>query len=480
MKRFAVLASFFLLSVSLSAVSVLAETPVERHGRLAVVGNRLVNERGAPVQLRGMSFFWSMAGEGRDYYNADVVNWLVDDWKVSVVRAAMGVDENWGSGSTGYLAGDKSGTVSNKQRVFDVVDAAVAKGIYVIIDWHSHNEGNTEQAKEFFQEMAAKYKDIPNVLYEIFNEPKNGGTGVTNATFWADKVKPYAQTVVDAIRAIDPKNVIIVGTPEWCADVSVATENPVDGDNLVYTVHFYSAYTYHKESLRKKVRTSLDTHNKSVFVSEFGVCMNTGKTPLDTAEATTWLNFLDSNKVSWVNWSISYKDEGASALKPTVKKFDGNWTADDLTVSGAYIREKLIAAAQKEDEEWSTAAQETERVIPNSKTTEAAAVTPIKITASVFSAGPIPTGKASSVKFFWQGKAVKGGSIQIYDAVGNGVKSIAIKNIPATDSPKQTIGAWDLTDAKNRRVPAGSYLLKGKLIKQDGSVVPISSIIVIN
>jgi len=427
-----------------------------------------------------MSFFWSMAGEGRDYYNADVVNWLADDWKVNVVRAAMGVDENWGAGSTGYLAGDKSGTVSNKQRVFDVVDAAIAKGIYVIIDWHSHTaHQNTAKAKEFFEEMATKYGDKPNVLYEVFNEPQNGGMGVNAATFWANTVKPYMETVVAAIRAIDPANIIIIGTPSWCQDVDVAAANPVNGANLAYVQHFYS-YS-HKEPLRVKARAALNTSNKAVFVSEFGVCKSDGKTPLDTAEATKWLNFLDSNYVSWVNWSVSYKDEGASALKPSVKKFDGNWTVDDLTESGAYIRGKLIAAAQKEDNEWNTATFVTDLVIPNTQQTGgSAAIAPVSAQSNSFSVGPIPASKSKGgVKFFWQGKAVAGGSLFIYDALGNTVKNIRINEISASNPSKRTIGAWDLTDAKSRRVKTGSYFVKGKVIVQNGSVANVSSIIVV-
>jgi len=422
-----------------------------------------------------MSFFWSMAGEGRSYYNAAVVNLLADDWKVNVVRAAMGVDETWGN-DKGYLAGDNSGGVSNKQRVFDVVDAAIAKGIYVIIDWHSHNANNAEQAKTFFQEMANTYKDVPNVLYEIFNEPTNAPPANAN-TFWDNTVKPYAETVVSAIRAIDPDNVIIVGTPTWCADVDAATRNPVNSNNLVYTVHFYSAYTLHKQTLRDKVTKSLNEHNKAVFVSEFGVCMNTGATPLDTAEATTWLNFLDENKVSWVNWSICYKDEGASALKPTVRKFDGNWTLEDLSESGKYIRNKLIAASQREETEWSTSTLTTDLVIPNSQQTDkSAAISPVAAQSNNFSVGPTPA--SGGVKFFWQGKPVTGGTLFIYDALGNSVKSVGISDASSGNPSKRVIGSWDLTDAKGRRVAAGTYLVKGA-VTQNGNAAAVSSIVVV-
>jgi endoglucanase len=309
-----------------------SQTPVKQHGWLAVNGNRLVDQSGKPVQLRGMSFFWSILSEGYVYYNANAVKWLANDWKVSVVRAAMGVNEDWGKG---YLNGGKD---VNKQRVVTVADAAIAKGIYVIIDWHSHNaHTHTDSAKVFFEEMARKYKDVPNVLYEIYNEPTGG-----NADAWTNDIKPYAQTVVNAIRAIDPNNVIIIGTPMWCLNPNIATANPVDGENLVYSMHFLSA-SHSSESYRANVRASLNTHNKAVFVSEFGVCKSDGGGPPSLTETTKWLDFLDSNEVSWVNWSVTYNNECGSALKSSVRKFDGNWTTDDLTESGTYIRNRLRA-----------------------------------------------------------------------------------------------------------------------------------------
>jgi endoglucanase len=463
MNRFA---SFLLLAVSLSVVSALAETPVERYGQLYVDGNRLMSKKtGKPVQLRGMSFYWSMGPGGRDYYNANVVKWLAEDWKANVVRAAMGVDENWGADQKGYLNGDNSGGVSNKKRTLDVVEAAIANGIYVIIDWHSHNAGNTQQAKTFFQEMANQYKGVNNVIYEIFNEP---------TTTWKT-VKSYSETVVSAIREIDPDNVIIIGTPSNSKDVDVASADPVNGANLVYSLHFYAAS--HKNELRTKARTAMNA-NKAIFVSEFGVCHYSGGDPVNLDETTTWLNFLDSSKVSWVNWSICKLNEAASALKSGAST-SGNWTADNLTESGKYIREKLIAAYERE--EAGTATLVTDLVIPNTKQTDgSAAIAPVSAQSNSFSVGPIPASKSKGgVKFFWQGRAVTGGSLFIYDALGNTVKNIRINEIAASNPSRRTIGTWDLTDAKSRRVKTGSYFVKGKVIVQNGSVANVSSIIVV-
>ncbi|MEA5081485.1 MAG: cellulase family glycosylhydrolase [Dysgonamonadaceae bacterium] len=86
-----------------------------------------------------------------------------------------------------------------------VFDAVIDNGIYVIIDWHSHTI-KTDQAITFFSKMAEKYKDYPNVIYEIFNKPETDS--------WSD-VKTYSIKLIETIRAIDKGNFILVGSPHW-------------------------------------------------------------------------------------------------------------------------------------------------------------------------------------------------------------------------------------------------------------------------
>src|SRR4051812_4222005 len=183
--------------------------PVTAHGRLHVKGNKLVGADEKPVSLAGVSFGWSQ-WEARPYYNAEVVNWLKQDWKAGIVRAALGIKPE------GYLGHPER----EKGRVIKVIDAAIAADLYVIIDWHDHEASkHPDLAIAFFQEMARKYGDHPNVMYEIFNEPTTGLT-------WTKDVKPYAEKVIAAIRAIDRRNLIIVGTPNWSQDVDIAADDP--------------------------------------------------------------------------------------------------------------------------------------------------------------------------------------------------------------------------------------------------------------
>jgi endoglucanase len=293
-------------------------TAVDYYGPLKVTGNRITGKADSAVQLRGMSFYWSQwIGK---YYNASAVKWLKDDWYCNVVRAAMAVEEG------GYLTNPDM----EKQKVFDVVDAAIANGMYVIIDWHDHHASDhLQQSVKFFVEMAKKYGDKPNVIYEPFNEPLQ--------VSWKSIVKPYHQTIIDSIRKYDPDNLIICGTPTWSQDVDIAANDTLVGSNIAYTLHFYSGT--HKQSLRDKAKAALDK-GIALMVTEYGTTDATGDGVVNQNETSLWYQFLDANKISWCNWSIADKNESSAALYAGTQEM-GNWTNNQLTTSGYFVRQEM-------------------------------------------------------------------------------------------------------------------------------------------
>jgi endoglucanase len=291
--------------------------PVDLYGQLQVVGGRLCSAAGVPIQLTGMSLFWSQWSPAWDL--ASLVDTLADHWGCSLVRVAMGVEKG------GYLDHPEV----EKARVRAVVDAAIAKGIYVIIDWHDHHaEQHEAEAKAFFAEMAAAYHDQPQVLFEIYNEPID--------VPWST-VKSYADSVIRAIRATGAGQVVIVGSPHWSQDVGSAADDPISGPNIAYTLHFYAAT--HKEALRKQALNAIGK-GIALFVTEWGTCEASGNGVVDQAESTAWLALLDEYRISWANWSLFDKMESASALKPGSSP-QGNWTPGDLTVSGMFVLQHL-------------------------------------------------------------------------------------------------------------------------------------------
>jgi len=267
--------------------------------------------------LRGMSFGWHNFWPR--FYNPAAVAWLARDWHCSVVRAAMGVEPK-----DGYKE-DPEGSV---RKIKAVVDGAIKSGIYVIIDWHSHNI-NLAEAKTFFDQMAAEYGKYPNVIYELFNEPDQES--------WED-VKNYAAEVIKVIRNQDPDNIILVGNPHWDQDIHLVADAPLIGfNNIMYTVHFYAAT--HKQELRDRCNYAL---NKGIpiFISESAGMEATGDGALNEAEWKKWIGWAEQNKISWITWSVSDKDETCSVLYPSASS-NGNWTDKDIKESGKKARALL-------------------------------------------------------------------------------------------------------------------------------------------
>ena len=302
-----------------------SKTVVEINGSLSVKGNQVVNKDGNVVSFAGNSFFWSNTGwEGEKYYNKDVVKWLKDDWNATIVRAAMAAEP---SIDGGYLE-DPEG---NMQRVERLVDAAIDLGLYVIVDWHSHQAENTEaEAIDFFQKIATKYGKHPNIIYEIYNEPLK--------VSWDDVIKPYSEKVIAAIRAIHKENLIIVGTPKWSQDVDVASKNPIIGyNNIAYTLHFYAGT--HKENLRKKAKIALD-NGIALMVTEWGTVNANGDGGVAKESTLEWMKFMKENNLSHCNWAVDDKKEGASIIHPGTSA-KGNWKESDLTETGKFTKELI-------------------------------------------------------------------------------------------------------------------------------------------
>jgi len=311
-----------------AGLAVVSASPVSTHGRLQVSGNTIVGESGQPAQLRGMSMFWSQWMS--KYWDADAVHWMHNDWGASVLRAAMGVDE-----SEGYIHADNA--TFNKNLVTTVVDASIDAGIYAIIDWHSHNaEQYPEESKAFFSEMAQKYGSYPNVIFELFNEPTTQD--------WSTVIKPYHEEVIAEIRK-HSNNLIILGSSTWSQDVDIACADPVQDDNVAYTLHFYAGT--HRQSLRDKATTAL-SNGCALFVTEWGTCGASGNGTLDFDETKLWTDFMDAHHISSANWAVSDKLESCSALQADAS-VSGGWnpSIDTLTWSGLYVRNYILDSSDQ-------------------------------------------------------------------------------------------------------------------------------------
>ncbi len=285
---------------------------VTENGKLCVAGGQLSNERKEPVVLHGMSSHglqWFAGFATRDAIRATA------DHGANLFRAAMYTGEG------GYLT-DKS----VKNTLISAVDAAISEDMYVIVDWHilSDNDPmrNVDEAEEFFADISKRYASSPAVIYEICNEPNGSIT-------WSGNVKPYAERIIKAIRK-NSDGVIIVGSPTWSQDLHEAAKDPLEGDNIMYSCHFYAGT--HTDWLRRRIADC----GLPVFVTEWGTSAADGNGGVYLDEAKKWIDFMNERNISWANWSLCDKSESSAALKSGSNISDGI-SDDELTESGRFV-----------------------------------------------------------------------------------------------------------------------------------------------
>lgn len=154
-----------------------------------------------------------------------------------------------------------------------IVEWAVENNRYVILDLHFI--GNIESGRgdempnikkepmdfsvEFWKLVAGYFKDVPNVIFEICNEP----TCIDNQT-WSQS----AQLLVDTIRDTGAQQIIIVSGTEYSYDLSYWVKNPMKESNIVYAAHIFPN--------KKQGMQVLDeiSDNIPVIVTEWGYISN--------------------------------------------------------------------------------------------------------------------------------------------------------------------------------------------------------------
>lgn len=303
---------------------------------------------GNEVAVQGMSLFWSMTkSAGIDFWNGNTIKGLVDKHKIQIIRAPMGVDGSWENDVGNYYTNPMHETAMNA-----VVQAAIDNDIYVLIDYHSHcAEKNTSGAAQFFGKMAQKWGSYDNVIFEIYNEPKNGDCdwgdwydAAGAKDYWKRGIYPYAETVIKEIRKYSD-NLIVVGTPYYDQYVDAALVQPIDDKNVAYTFHYYAGEDpyRHKVEVLGKNPENMMKKGYSVFVTEWGNSAPSGDGGFTESYSVQWYNWMKSNQLSGANWSVSNKAETASYFQGGVS---GNTPAEQwsYTQSGEWTNENVFAS----------------------------------------------------------------------------------------------------------------------------------------
>lgn len=218
-----------ILSMFVFTGSVNAAT-VNRSRMLKTSGNKIVlaDNPNTVVRLTGMNI------PGGEWTGTPGVERItrstkeaMENWNANLIRLPVSLNGWYGNYS--YVT---DGGVSYRNYMDSVIQMASEAGKYVVLDMHQYDIFNDAQ-RTFWIEAATKYANNPTVLFGILNEPKGVSWSVWRNGDGATKIGH--QQIVETIRDLGAKNIIIAGGLDWGYDLR-GIAGQASGDPTVYAL----------------------------------------------------------------------------------------------------------------------------------------------------------------------------------------------------------------------------------------------------
>ena len=162
----------------------------------------------------------------------------LEDYKSNCIRLPV-VSRYWLHGAFKEENGQMVQTTTKEQYralVDELINTITKNGKYVILDLHSFYAPQQSDI-EFWESAAVWYKDHPNVIFGVFNEPvcdwrtyyEGGHVSFDGVNDWGQEEKveidsPGVPALVKAIRGTGAKNLLCVSGIDWGFDLTYITE----------------------------------------------------------------------------------------------------------------------------------------------------------------------------------------------------------------------------------------------------------------
>jgi hypothetical protein len=321
--------------------------------QLHTEGTRTLDANGRPVLLYGVniaSLEWRTDGD----HVQESVRRAISDWKATLIRLPLAQDRWFGK-----MPDQTDGGAAYRAIVDNLVETCAVARVYIDLDLHWSdcgkwaNEGGKlgqhnladKNSLTFWHDLATRYKNHPNVIFGLYNEPHDvpwevwlkGGTATDIPARWnPDQTKTtYAavgmQKLYDTVRAAGAENIVTVSGLDWGYDLSGVLQGyAIEGTNYLYETHPYPNKPDWDGSFGEV------SGKYPVYVGEWGFGGRAfGKTNgLDYARSL--MAYTEQHRLHWTAWDLH------TAAGPTLIK---NWNYQP-TVFGQFVKAQLAAAAR--------------------------------------------------------------------------------------------------------------------------------------
>jgi len=241
-------------------------------------GNRILNESDEDVVLRGVNrsgLEYDLSGNGMS--QTEII-YICQNWRAQIVRIPF--NQDWIMRNATYLP-----------YLDQVIEWVTNEGAYALLDlqWENTDVGIPNnpnlEAVYMWQMLAARYSQLPGVLYDIHNEAHN--------TSW-DAWRQRASQIVEAIQEVHPDALIFVCGLDWAYDLRGWEAEPLLYTNIVYSSHPYP-FKGQPWAWHEYFGNLAETH--PVFLGEFG-----GE-EADLEWGRQLLEYFDEKGLGWTAWS---------------------------------------------------------------------------------------------------------------------------------------------------------------------------------
>lgn len=335
---------------------------------IKVSGDHLVDASGATIQLRGadvsgLEFTAIQGWSASDPWGGQKPNWqALKSWKLNAVRIPLNeaswlglTTYDWPTGSqTAGVPRNADPGNNYRQTVTDAVNAAVAAGMYVILDLHLNSPdanvpgvsgkvptsptaqnvmADADHSVDFWTSVAGTFKGNPAVIFDLFNEPhmdgfvgvsgfrdasawvalRDGGTAtqfVTNSVVVSQNFQTVGmQALLNAVRSTGATNVVMAAGISWAQDTSQWTTYAPQ-DPIKQLAASWHAYPGTSGSAATLPGYGADNYTWATAIHAAGFPVIVGETGDQSANGTAtapfmvnFLPWLDQTGTSVLGWS---------------------------------------------------------------------------------------------------------------------------------------------------------------------------------
>jgi endoglucanase len=340
---------------------------------LKVNGTKFVTVNGGcEVRLVGVNTCgceWSANGYGPPSGSGGnivkSVEAAITTWKANCLRIPLNQDF-WFGYSDGISKSSATQSTANQTKYQTIIDSAIAaasrKNAYAELDLHWSGNGSwgssvtakqqnmpDDHSTDFWLDIAKRYKNNPDVLFNLYNEPKNDtwdiwkNGGQSKSGFHT----PGFQSLVGSIRSTGAKNIIIVGGLAWAYDMTGIKANALtdsgSGNGIAYEAHIYDNKGAGEPGIWNTNVTVAVTAGYCVVIGEFGPKTDGSQDKSNcTPYETDLLQWIDGGNTA----NYAYSAMGWSFNTDAPPKLIANWNFDATSCHGDQVKAWLASVKQ--------------------------------------------------------------------------------------------------------------------------------------